>query len=316
MVTFVKILLYLFISAGIYSLTDIKHLIGKNYSELSAESNLRSSLVVVPDAADRPVVQVQYKGKEKRIVPEEIASMIFRKMKEISEAQIGSTVKNAVISVPSYFGSSQRKALRDAALIAGLNTLQIINEPTAAAIAYYSQKAASESSISKTILVFDLGGRYLDVSVVSICNGMLKVLASVGNPDLGGDCFDENMVDHFVRQFDIKEDRDISNNARALRKLRTACEKAKRVLSTVSRTTIEIDSLYDGIDFCSAISRDEFEEINTDLFEMCMETIENCLEEAKIDKGLINDIIPVGGSTRIPKVQKQLQVKLTTTRSS
>ncbi|KAJ3683966.1 hypothetical protein LUZ61_013130 [Rhynchospora tenuis] len=287
---------------------SIKHLIGRNYSELSTGSDLKSSsLMIVPDADDRPVVQAQYKGKEKKIVPEEIASMIFRKMKEISEAHVRSTVKNTVLSVPSYFGSSQRKALINAALIAGLNTLQIINEPTAAAIAYYSHKVNTESSIGKTILVFDLGGGYLDVSVISICNGVLKVLASVGNPDLSGDCFDRNIVDHFVQQFKKKEDRYISSNARALRKLRTACEKAKRVLSTVSRTTIEIDSLYDGIDFCSAISRDEFEEINKDLLQKCIEAVENCLEEAQIDKHQIDDIIPVGGSTRIPKIQQLLQ---------
>ncbi|CAI0473941.1 unnamed protein product [Linum tenue] len=222
--------------------------------------------------------------------------MVLVKMREIAEAFLGQTIKNAVVTVPAYFNDSQRQATKDAGSIAGLNVLRIINEPTAAAIAYGLDKKGSRSG-EKNVLIFDLGGGTFDVSLLTIEEGIFEVKATAGDTHLGGEDFDNRLVNHFVAEFKRKNKKDISSNARALRRLRTACE----------RTTIEIDSLYEGIDFYSTITRARFEELNMDLFRRCMEPVEKCLRDAKIDKGQINDVVLVGGSTRIPKVQQLLQ---------
>jgi L1 cell adhesion molecule like protein len=255
---------------------------------------------VISGPADKPMIVVQYKGEEKQFSAEEISSMVLIKMREIAEAYLGSTVKNAVVTVPAYFNDSQRQATKDAGVIAGLNVMRIINEPTAAAIAYgLDQKATSVGE--KNVLIFDLGGGTFDVSLLTIEEGIFEVKATAGDTHLGGEDFDNRLVNHFVQEFRRKHKKDITGNPRALRRLRTSCERAKRTLSSTAQTTIEIDSLYEGIDFYSTITRARFEELNMDLFRKCMEPVEKCLRDAKMDKSTIHDVVLVGGSTRIPK---------------
>lgn len=213
------------------------------------------------------MIVVQYKGEEKQFAAEEISSMVLIKMREIAEAYLGTTIKNAVVTVPAYFNDSQRQATKDAGVIAGLNVMRIINEPTAAAIAYGLDKKASSVG-EKNVLIFDLGGGTFDVSLLTIEEGIFEVKATAGDTHLGGEDFDNRMVNHFVQEFKRKNKKDISGNPRALRRLRTACERAKRTLSSTAQTTIEIDSLYEGIDFYSTITRARFEELNMDLFMM------------------------------------------------
>jgi L1 cell adhesion molecule like protein len=227
-------------------------------------------------------------------------------MKEIAEAFLGRTVKNAVVTVPAYFNDSQRQATKDAGAIAGLNVQRIINEPTAAAIAYGLDKKG-QSTVEKNILIFDLGGGTFDVSLLTIEEGIFEVKATAGDTHLGGEDFDNRVVNHFVQEFKRKYKKDITGNPRALRRLRTASERAKRTLSATAQTTIEIDSLYEGVDFYSTITRARFEELNMDLFRKCMEPVEKCLRDAKMDKGQVHEVVLVGGSTRIPKVQSLLQ---------
>ncbi|KAH7437995.1 hypothetical protein KP509_05G100300 [Ceratopteris richardii] len=235
--------------------------------------------------------------------------MVLVKMKEIAEAFLGRTVKNAVITVPAYLNDCQRQATKDAGVISGLNVMRIINEPTAAAIAYGLDKRYS--SVGEiNVLIFDLGGGTFDVSVLTIAiseEAIFEVKATAGDTHLGGEDFDNRMVNHFVQEFKRKYKKDITGNARALRRLRTSCERAKRTLSSAAQTTIEIDSLYEGIDFYSSIPRARFEELNMDLFRKCMEPVEKSLRDAKMDKSTIHDVVLVGGSTRIPKVQQLLQ---------
>ncbi|CAK7336329.1 unnamed protein product [Dovyalis caffra] len=286
---------------------DAKRLIGRRFSDPSVQSDMKHwPFKVVAGPADKPMIVVQYKGEEKKFSAEEISSMVLTKMKEIAEAYLGHPVKNVVITVPAYFNDSQRQATKDAGAIAGLNVLRIINEPTAAAIAYGLDKKASKSG-EHNVLIFDLGGGTFDVSLLTIEEGIFEVKATAGDTHLGGEDFDNRLVNHFVAEFKRKHKKDISNNARALRRLRTACERAKRTLSSTTQTTIEIDSLYEGIDFYSTITRARFEELNMDLFRRCMEPVEKCLRDAKIDKRQVHEIVLVGGSTRIPKVQQLLQ---------
>lgn len=230
--------------------------------------------------------------------------MVLTKMKEIAEAYLGKTVTNAVITVPAYFNDSQRQATKDAGTIAGLNVLRIINEPTAAAIAYGLDKKASGE---RNVLIFDLGGGTFDVSILTIEDGIFEVKSTAGDTHLGGEDFDNRLVNHFVQEFKRKHKKDLSENKRSLRRLRTACERAKRTLSSSTQASIEIDSLFEGIDFYSTITRARFEELCADLFRSTLEPVEKSLRDAKLDKAQVHEIVLVGGSTRIPKIQKLLQ---------
>ncbi|KAL7253975.1 hypothetical protein ACSBR1_008342 [Camellia fascicularis] len=282
---------------------DAKRLIGRRYSDASVQSDIKLwPFKVIAGPGDKPMIVVSYKGEEKQFAAEEISSMVLIKMKEIAEAYLGTTIKNAVVTVPAYFNDSQRQATKDA----GLNVMRIINEPTAVAIAYELDKKA-ESSGEKNVLIFDLGGGTFDVSLLTIEEGIFEVKAAAGDTHLGGEDFDNRMVNHFVQEFKRKHKKDISGNPRSQRRLRTACERAKRTLSSTAQTTIEIDSLYDGVDFYTTITRARFEELNMDSFRKCMEPVEKCLRDAKMDKNSVHDVVLVGGSTRIPKVQQLLQ---------
>ncbi|KAJ6986466.1 heat shock cognate 70 kDa protein 2 isoform X1 [Populus alba x Populus x berolinensis] len=280
---------------------DAKRLIGRRFSDASVQGDIKHwPFKVTPGAGDKPMISVNYKGEEKQFSAEEISSMVLIKMREIAEAYLGTTIKNAVVTVPAYFNDSQRQATKDAGVIAGLNVMRIINEPTAAAIAYGLDKKATSVG-EKNVLIFDLGGGTFDVSLLTIEEGIFEVKSTAGDTHLGGEDFDNRMVNHFVQEFKRKNKKDISGNPRALRRLRTACERAKRTLSSTAQTTIEIDSLYEGIDFYSTITRARFEEMNMDLFRKCMEPVEKCLRDAKMDKSTVHDAVLVGGSTRIPK---------------
>ncbi|XP_023549755.1 heat shock cognate 70 kDa protein 2-like [Cucurbita pepo subsp. pepo] len=286
---------------------DAKRLIGRRFSDSSVQNDMMHwSFQVIAGPSDKPMIVVNYKGEEKQFSAEEISSMILIKMKEVAEAYLGTTVKNAVVTVPAYFNDSQRQATKDAGVISGLNVMRIINEPTAAAIAYGLDKKSSSSG-EKNVLIFDLGGGTFDVSLLTIEEGIFEVKATAGDTHLGGEDFDNRLVNHFVQEFKRKNKKDISGNPRALRRLRTACERAKRTLSSSAQTTLEIDSLFEGIDFYSTITRARFEELNMDLFRKCMEPVEKCLRDAKMDKNSVDDVVLVGGSTRIPKVQQLLQ---------
>ncbi len=229
--------------------------------------------------------------------------MVLTKMKETAEAYLGKTVKDAVVTVPAYFNDSQRQATKDAGVIAGLNVLRIINEPTAAAIAYGLDKKKG-SSAESNVLIFDLGGGTFDVSILTIEDGIFEVKATAGDTHLGGEDFDNRMVDHFIKEFQRKHKKDLSQNKRAVRRLRTACERAKRTLSASAQANIEIDSLFEGVDFYTSVTRARFEELCSDLFRGTLEPVEKSLRDAKMDKSAIHDIVMVGGSTRIPKIQK------------
>ncbi|KAL3521086.1 hypothetical protein ACH5RR_019235 [Cinchona calisaya] len=287
---------------------DAKRLIGRRFSDPCVQSDTKLwPFKIIPDTADKPSIVVSFKGTEKKFAAEEISSMVLTKMKEIAEAYLGSTIRNAVITVPAYFNDSQRQATRDAGLIAGLNVLRIIVEPTAAAIAYGLDKMSNIKGNKKNVLIFDLGGGTFDVSVLTIEESYFDVKATTGDTHLGGEDFDNRMVSHFVQEFKRKHNKDISGNPRALRRLRTACERAKRTLSSAAQTSIEIDAFFEGIDFQSTITRPKFEEMNMDLFRKCIELVENCLKDSNIVKSSVHDIVLVGGSTRIPKVQQLMQ---------
>ena len=261
---------------------------------------------VIAGVNDKPMISLKYKGQEKNFCVEEISSMVLIKMREIAEAYLESPVKNAVITVPAYFNDSQRKATMDAGVIAGLNVLKVINEPTAAAIAYGLDKRTNCVE-ERNIFVFDLGGGTFDVSLLTIKDKVFEVKATGGNTHLGGEDFDNRMVNYFVEEIKRKKKLDIIGNPKALRRLRTACEKAKRTLSFAVVTNVEVDALFEGFDFSSSITRAKFEEINMDFFYECMKIVEKCLSDAKMDKSSVDDVVLVGGSSRIPKVQELLQ---------
>ncbi|XP_057447356.1 heat shock cognate 70 kDa protein-like isoform X2 [Lotus japonicus] len=289
------------------SISDAKRLIGRKYSDSVVQEDVKLwPFQVIAGTDDKPTIVVKYKGEEKYLVPEDISSMVLTNMKEIAEAFLGSPVRNAVITVPAYFNDSQRKATKDAGAIAGLDVMRIINEPTAAGLAYGLQKK-SRFDGKRNVFIFDLGGGTFDVSILTIEDDSFQVKATAGDTHLGGEDFDNILVDHFVKEFKRKHKKDISGNPRALRRLRSACEKAKRTLSFATDTTIEVDALFESTDLCSAITRAKFEELNIDLFKKCMETVERCLEDSKMDKSDIDDVVLVGGSSRIPKVQHLLQ---------
>merc|ERR1711962_1458734 len=253
----------------------------------------------------KPAVRVEYKGEEKTFTPEEISSMGLVKMKETAETYLGMSVTDAVVTVPAYFNDSQRQATKDAGTIAGLNVLRIINEPTAAAIAYGLDKKVEKE---RNVLIFDLGGGTFDVSILSIEDGIFEVKSTAGDTHLGGEDFDDMLVEHFCTEFKRKHKKDgLQQNKRALRRLRTACERAKRTLSSSTQANIEIDSLFDGIDFYTSITRARFEELCASQFRSTLDPVTKAINDAKMDKKEIDEIVLVGGSTRIPKVQKLLQ---------
>ncbi|RKP20691.1 heat shock protein 70 [Rozella allomycis CSF55] len=280
---------------------DAKRLIGRRFNDAEVQSDMKHWPFKIVDKAGKPIIEVQYKGEAKQFTPEEISSMVLLKMKETAEAYLGTTVKDAVVTVPAYFNDSQRQATKDAGVIAGLNVLRIINEPTAAAIAYGLDK---KTTGEKHILIFDLGGGTFDVSLLLIEEGIFEVKATAGDTHLGGEDFDNRLVNHFCQEFKRKHKKDLSGNPRSLRRLRTACERAKRTLSSATQTTIEIDSLFEGVDFYTSITRAKFEELCGDLFRNTIDPVEKVLRDAKMDKSQVDEIVLVGGSTRIPKVQK------------
>jgi len=280
---------------------DAKRLIGRRFADAEVQADMKHWPFKVIDKGTKPFIEIEYKGETKTFSPEEISSMVLIKMRETAEAYLGGSIKNAVVTVPAYFNDSQRQATKDAGLIAGLNVLRIINEPTAAAIAYGLDK---KTQGEKNVLIFDLGGGTFDVSLLTIEEGIFEVKATAGDTHLGGEDFDNRLVNHFVQEFKRKHKKDLSSNARALRRLRTACERAKRTLSSSAQTSIEIDSLFEGIDFYTSITRARFEELCQDLFRSTMEPVEKVLRDSKIDKQSVDEIVLVGGSTRIPRIQK------------
>merc|ERR1711913_140516 len=283
---------------------DAKRLIGRKYDDSTVQSDMKHWPFKVAQHGDKPKLEVEYKNETKTFTPEEISAMVLTKMKETAEAYLGHDVKDAVVTVPAYFNDSQRQATKDAGVIAGLNVLRIINEPTAAAIAYGLDK--KKGSAECNVLIFDLGGGTFDVSILTIEEGIFEVKSTAGDTHLGGEDFDNRMVDHFVNEFKRKHKKDMKGNKRALRRLRTACERAKRTLSASAQANIEIDSLFEGIDFYTSITRARFEELCSDLFKGTLEPVEKAMRDAKFDKSSINDVVLVGGSTRIPKIQKLL----------
>lgn len=284
---------------------DAKRLIGRKFDDEKIQADMKHWPFTVINDCGKPKIQVEFKGETKRFAPEEVSSMVLTKMREIAEVYLGGKVVDAVITVPAYFNDSQRTATKDAGAIAGLNVLRIINEPTAAALAYGLDKNLKGE---KNVLIFDLGGGTFDVSILTIDEGSLfEVKSTAGDTHLGGEDFDNRLVNHFSEEFKRKHKRDLAGNARALRRLRTACERAKRTLSSSTEASIEIDALHDGIDFYSKMTRARFEELNMDLFRSTLQPVERALTDAKMDKSAVHDVVLVGGSTRIPKVQKMLQ---------
>lgn len=284
---------------------DAKRLIGRSFDDPNVQSDRKNWPFQVINESGRPKFRVQSKETWKTFTPEEISSMVLTKMKETAEAYLGQTVKDVVITVPAYFNDSQRQATKDAGMIAGLNVKRIINEPTAAALAYGLDKTLSGE---KNVLIFDLGGGTFDVSILTIDDGSLfEVRSTAGDTHLGGEDIDNRMVNHFVEEFKRKYKKDLKGNTRALRRLRTACERAKRSLSSSTQASIEIDSLAEGIDFYNKITRAKFEELCNDLFRSCLEPVEKALRDAKLQKNQIHEVVLVGGSTRIPKVQQLLE---------
>jgi heat shock protein 5 len=282
----------------------VKRLIGRKYEDKTVQHDkaLLSYTIVRGKKDSSPLVEVEYQGKTKQYTPEEISAMILTKMKEIAEAYLNKEVKNAVVTVPAYFTDSQRQSTKDAGTIAGLNVIRIINEPTAAAIAYGLNKAGE-----KNILVFDLGGGTFDVSLLTIDDGFFEVVATNGDTHLGGEDFDNRMMKHFMEILKKKHHKDISKDQRAMARLKKSCEIAKRQLSSQPEARVEVDNIVEGLDFSEKLTRAKFEELNMDLFKGTLEPVKAVLADAKLKKSDIDEIVLVGGSTRIPKVQSLLK---------
>ncbi len=283
---------------------DAKRLIGRNFNDTATQNDIKNFPYNVINKDNKPIITATYKNEVKHFQPEEISSMVLVKMKEIAESFLGETVDSAVITVPAYFNDSQRQSTKDAGIIAGLNVLRIINEPTAAAIAYGLD---NKSEQEKNILIYDLGGGTFDVTLLSIEDGVFEVKATAGDTRLGGEDFDTRLVQHFTQDFKRKHKKDITENKRSVRRLRTACENLKKTLSSSTQATIELDSLFEGIDYTGNITRARFEELCGDLFRKTFEPVEKVIKDSNISKSNIHEVILVGGSTRIPKIQKQLE---------
>lgn len=280
---------------------DAKRLIGKNFNDPMLQNDMRLwPFKVIPSAENKPLIQVTHQNEVKTFYPEEISAMVLVKIKEMSEAYLGRPVRNAVITVPAHFNNAQRKATKDAGIIAGLNVKRILNEPTAAAIAYGLDHMVRNTNV----LIVDIGGGTYDVSVLNIDTGVIEVLATAGNSHFGGEDFDSKMVEYCAEDFYRKTGINILSNPRALRRLRTACERAKRILSTTAQAAIEIECLADSIDYYTTITRAKFEELNMDYFRACTGPIQAVLSDINLHKRQVNEIVLVGGSTRIPKIQQ------------
>lgn len=285
------------------TINDAKRFIGRPYDDPDVARDMKHMTVDVINKNNKPYFKVVHKDEKKEYSPEEISSMVLSKMKEIAEAYVGEEVVDCVVTVPAYFNDQCRQATKDAGVIAGLNVLRIINEPTAAAIAYGLDKKGVESNV----LIFDFGGGTFDVSLLTIDNGMFEVKATAGDTHLGGEDIDHVLMDHCMEEFKRKTRLDIREDKRALRRLHTACERAKRTLSAATTASIEIDALYKGQDFLTTITRAKLENLAASLFERTMEPVHKVLKDSKIDKSKVDDIVLVGGSTRIPKIQQMLK---------
>nr|CDS24868.1 heat shock protein 70 [Echinococcus granulosus] len=284
---------------------DVKRLIGRSFNDEALQGDIKNWPFKVINSGEIPKIEVQYCGETKHFVAEEISSMVLSKMKETAEAYLGEEVTNAVITVPAYFNVNQRKATIDAGKLAGLNVLRLINEPTAAAIAYGIN---TRSDRQRNVLIFDWGGGTFNVSILSIRDGKFEVRAVGGDTHLGGEDIDSRLVDHLVEAFEQKHKRqDLTGNKKAIGRLRKACETAKKTLSSAECTNIEVDSLFEGIDFNVILTRARLEQLCLDLFSRTMNAVKTALNDAKLNKADIHDIVLVGGSTRIPRVQKMLQ---------
>ena len=282
---------------------DAKRLIGKKFSDPSVQSDIKHySFKVKSGSGEKCLIEVDYKGEQKTFHPEEISAMVLTEMTSIASSYLGEEITDVVVTVPAYFNDSQRQATKDAAAIAGLNVLRIINEPTAASLAYGLDK----QSVNQNVLIFDCGGGTFDLSILNIDEGVFEVLSTAGNTHLGGEDFDNRLVDHFVTEFKRKHKLNLRDSAKSLRRLRTACERAKRTLSSSTSASIELDSIMEGVDFYTSITRAKFESLCDDLFRSCISPLDKLLGDAKLDKSKINEIVMVGGSTRIPRVQKLL----------
>jgi heat shock protein 5 len=284
------------------TLFDVKRLIGRRFTDSSVQKDMKLLPFAIVNSAGKPMISVKIKGEDKTMAPEEVSSMVLTKMKETAENYLGQEVKHAVVTVPAYFNDAQRQSTKDAGTIAGLNVLRIINEPTAAAIAYGLDKKGE-----RNILVYDLGGGTFDVSLLTIDNGVFEVVATSGDTHLGGEDFDQRTMQHFVKIFQKKHGKDMSKDKRALQKLRREVEKAKRALSSAHQARVEIEALHDGVDFSEMLTRARFEELNNDLFKNTLSPVKQVMEDAGMQKNQIDDVVLVGGSTRIPKVQQLIK---------
>merc|ERR1712070_689559 len=284
------------------TLFDVKRLIGRRFKDSTVQSDKKLLPFDIVNKGGKPVISVKVKGETKEMGPEEVSSMVLTKMKETAENYLGKEVKHAVITVPAYFNDAQRQATKDAGMIAGLEVLRIINEPSAAAIAYGLDKKDE-----KNIVVFDLGGGTFDVSILTIDNGVFEVLATAGDTHLGGEDFDQRVTDHFVKTFKKKNSVDIKTDPRALQKLKSEVEKAKRDLSSVQQVKIFIEGIIDGLDFEETLTRAKFEELCNDLFKNTLKPVETVMDDSGLKRSEIDEIVLVGGSTRIPKVQQLIK---------
>jgi heat shock protein 5 len=282
---------------------DAKRLIGRNFYDDTVQADAKLWPFSIVNKDGKPVIEVEVDGKTKGFTPEEISSMVLTKMRKIAEGYLGTAVNNAVITCPAYFNDQQRASTKDAGAIASLKVLRVINEPTAAALAYGLDKKDQEES---NILVFDLGGGTFDVTVLTIEKGVFEVASTNGDTHLGGEDFDQRVMDHLIKVFKRKHKKDVSGDKRAIQKLKKEAERAKRTLSSTSQTRIEIEALFDGVDFSETLTRAKFEELNLDLFKKTMKPVKKALEDAKYAKSDIDEVVLVGGSTRIPKVQQLL----------
>lgn len=287
----------------VVDLTLCRRLIGRKYEDGDVQRDAKHYPFKVVNKDGKPVVKVDVNKTPKNLTPEEVSAMVLNKMKDVAEGYLGKKVTHAVVTVPAYFNDAQRQATKDAGTISGLNVLRVVNEPTAAAMAYGLDKTGDE----RQVIVYDLGGGTFDVSLLSIDNGIFEVLSTAGDTHLGGEDFDNRVINHFAKIWNKKEGVDVNKDLKAMGKLKREVEKAKRTLSSQMSTTIEIESFHNGKDFSETLTRAKFEELNMDLFKKTMKPVERVLKDANIKKSDVHDIVLVGGSTRIPKVQSMLE---------